>query len=230
MAINIKSARNATLVAWTGQFIETFGNSPEAFGGTADQAAQYVTTRNRFVSLVNAVENPNTATKPARVARDEARRTLENATRMLVDVIQAWPQMTDEKRAELDITIRDRKPTRKPRPKMAPLVQLVSQSGRTINIKLLDSTDPERRGRPVDVAGTSLLSYVGDLPPADLSGWTFEGNTTKTKESITFPVGTPPGAKVWVCAVFYNTRAETGPVSEPTATLIAGVIGMSKAA
>ena len=230
MPINIKSARDTTVVTWTGQFIETFGKDPAAFGGTADQAAQYVITRSRFVECVNKVENPNTATKPARVARDEARKSLENATRMLVDVIQAWPQMTDEKRAELDITIRDRKPTRKPRPKMAPLVQIASQSGRTINIKLLDSTDPERRGRPMDVAGTSLLSYIGDLPPADVSGWTFEGNTTKTKESITFPVGTSPGAKVWVCAVFYNTRAETGPVSEPLATHIAGVIGFSKAA
>ncbi len=217
-------------IDWTGSLVRTLTPDPESFGTNAMTLANYVTTRNRYVAAYDKVQEPITDSKPNRVAKNEARKTLENATKSLVDVMQAWPQMTNEKRTQLGINIRDRKPTRKPRPRMAPLVALQSQVGLTLNVMLLDSTDPERRGRPADVAGTSLLSFIGEVPPQDIAGWTFQGNTTKTKESITFPPATPPGAKVWVCAVFYNTRAETGPVSEAMGAHLAGVIGLSKAA
>lgn len=49
-------------------------------------------------------------------AKNAAKQTLVNATRMRVDVIQTWPQMTNEKRRALNITERGRKPTPSPVP------------------------------------------------------------------------------------------------------------------
>ena len=218
------------LIAWSGPFITTLSDDPPAFGATIDQCADYKTTRDRLVSAWDVVNAAETDTRPARVRLGDAKRHLVNATRSLVDVLQAWPQQTDENRAKLKLHIRDRTPTRKPRPKHPPLVEMLAQRGRTVEFRLRDATDENRRGRPVNVAGASVLSHVGDAPPDDVEGWKFEGIITKVKFPVEFPSTVAPGSKVWVTAVWFNDRGESGPPSRPFGTHIAGADGLTRAA
>jgi hypothetical protein len=230
MARNSFPRRTPDLINWSGGFINTLSASPDLFGATPDQCIQYTTTRSRVVNLWDLIQEPTTDTKPNRVALADAKVHLVNATKSLVDMLQAWPQQTDENRAKLKLHIRDKEPTPKPRPAHAPLIQMRSQRGRTVEFRLLDATDTERRGKPVNVAGATILSFVGDVPPDDVNGWKFEGNTTKVFFPIEFPVTVVPGTKVWITAVWYNTKGQSGPPADPFGTHIAGGIGFKQAA
>ena len=218
------------LIDWSGGFINTLLPAPDKFGATADQCSQYVTTRTRVVDLWNLVNEADTDTKPNRVALADAKQHLVNSTQSLVDVLQAWPQQTDENRAKLKIHIRDREPTPKPRPSHAPLIQVLSQRGLSVEYRLKDATDEKRRGKPVNCAGATVLTYVGSEPPKSVEGWKFEGNMTKVKFTVDFPPTVQPGSQVWITAVWYNTKGQSGPPSEAVSTFIAGTIGLSKAA
>jgi hypothetical protein len=47
--------------------------------------------------------------------------------------------------------------------------------------------------KPAGVSGASIFSYVGAVPPADMSAWKFEGNTSKTAVQVVFPNTTAGG-------------------------------------
>ena len=95
---------------------------------------------------------------------------------------------------------------------------------------LHDALNPTRRGKPLGVAGASVFSFVGPTAPAELAAWKFEGNTTRTRVDVLFPADTPPGSKIWVCAFWFNPRAQAGPTSAPVSTNLPGGTGLAQAA
>ena len=107
-------------------------------------------------------------------------------------------------------------------PEHAPDVDFVSVIGRTVKIRLHDSQSPSRRGKPPHIDGASVFSHVGDAPPASISDWKFEGSTTRTVAEINFDSSTPPGAKVWVTAFWFNPRSQSGPACDPVSTHLQG--------
>ena len=225
MASNYLPAREAELVAWTGGFLSNITPAPEEYGLTAQQATDYRTTRDRFVALYDLVENPATRTPPNRTAKLDSKKILIRATRMLVDVAQAWPQMTDEKRRTLGITVRDRRPTPAPVPSGSPLLEVYGQRGFDVVVRL--KGEGAGRGRPANVAGASILTAVGDAPPATAEGWTFQGNTPLLMTTVQFPPTLAPGTKVWVTAVWFNRRLQTGAPAAPVSTRLSGAEGMA---
>jgi hypothetical protein len=90
-----------------------------------------------------------------------------------------------------------------------------------VRIKLKDATS-ESRGRPDGVAGAAIFSFVGTTAPTTPDGWKFEGNTAKTVTEITFPETVPNGATVWVTAMWFNAKTESGPGALPVSTNIQG--------
>jgi hypothetical protein len=85
------------------------------------------------------------------------------------------------------------------------------------------------RGKPAGVQGASVFSYVGATPPVEVTGWTFQGNTTLTTIDVTFASTLPPGTVVWFTAFWYNPRAKAGPGCSPVSAILAGG-GMAMAA
>lgn len=92
-------------------------------------------------------------------------------------------------------------------------------SFRSVMIRL-HGDEPSRRGRPVDVAGASIFSFVGDTPNDDPKAWRFETSTTKMSATIDFASNVVPGTKVWVAAFWFNSKSEAGPLSRPASALI----------
>jgi len=133
----------AKLVTWTGEFFTNLSTKPaDYYGAAPDLISAYAVTRTRFVNAYNAVQNPITRTPPNIEAKNVFKKALVNATRSLVDVIQAWPSMTNEKRRELKITERGNRPTPSPIPGM-PFVKVESIDGRDVTPELAAEQDEQ---------------------------------------------------------------------------------------
>ena len=200
-------ARESELVTWTGEFLANIQAAPADYGLTAQDATNYATTRTNFVTAYNATQNPLTRTPPNFAAKSAAKKTLVNATRMLVDQAQAWPQMTNEKRRALKITERGKKPTPSPVPGTSPFVIVEKVDGRVVSLRFQGSKS--NRARPKGVAGVSVFSFYGEQPPTEASGWTYENMTGRTTMDLALDRTTDAGT-VWLCAFWFNSRKESG--------------------
>ena len=221
--------REAKFVTFINDFYRTLSTQPAGYFSLGEQAiADYNVTVTRFMDAYALSTNPSTRTGPAIEAKQMAKTTLINATRSLVDVMQAWPQMTDEKRRLLGITVRATKPTPVGRPTVKPYLEVAGADQNTITVRILQSKT--ERAKPKGVLGAILFSAVGPTPPTTESGWFSQGNTTRSSVQVHFPDTVPPGSRVWFTAVFFNRKLETGPAANVIGTNLPGGAAFSKAA
>ena len=188
-------------------------------------AAACLALQQSFAAKLVRANDPLTKGPSATFAKNEARKLLLAETQRLANQIEGAMAVSDQLKRDLGLTIR--KGTRTPvgRPASAPFITVVRQSGLLLRVRLGDEADPARRGRPQGVAFASVMTFVGDRPPADPAAWVFQGNTSRNVMGIAFPPETPPGSTVWVCAVWSNLKTQTGPVSSPLPVRIAGTVG-----
>lgn len=208
--------KDAELMAWALNFMSKISPSPEAFGLDEGQRTEYGTAYGAYASAYQVANDSATRTTASVQAKNSAKAALIKLTRELVDICQAWPEMTNDKRALLQITIRDNSSTPVPVPTQSPQLDVVSVQGRTVKVRLRNSENGERR-KPAGVQGATIMSYVGPTIPSSLRDWTFEGNTTRVDLPVVFGESVPMGSKVWITAFWYNRRAESGPACSPVA-------------
>ena len=68
--------------------------------------------------------------------------------------------------------------------------------------------------------GAAVFSYVGATAPTDPSAYAFQGNTSLTNFNVTFADTVVPGSVVWITAMWFNTRAQSGPAAQPVQAII----------
>lgn len=217
---------DAELLAWSTNFRTMITAAPATFGLTAAQATEYATTQEAYASAFQVAKDPSTRTRPTIAAKDAAKTDLQTASRLLAKIVEGTAAVTDAQKLSLGLTVR-KSPTPRPAPEGAPIVEVMLVSGRTIKIRL-HGDEPSRRGRPIDVAGASLFSFVGENPSEDPADWKFEGSTAKMTYDIEMAASVAPGSRVWVSAFWFNAKSEPGPMSQPTLTFTA--FGMTRAA
>jgi hypothetical protein len=135
--------------------------------------------------------------------------------------IQGTLTVTNQQRTDLGLTVRDAEPTPLPVPGKAG-AEVISVSGQTVLVRIYDPLNPTRRGKPLGVAGATIVSYVGDEPSLNPAEWTFQGNTTRTKVQVAFPSTLTAGTKVWIAAFFFNPRGQSGQACDPVGTNLQG--------
>lgn len=226
MATEFFPTREAEVVTWSTNFKTKITATPTAYGLTAPQATAYGALHDTFVADYQTASNPDTRSPSAIIAKDQALFNLGANARMLARIVQASPAVTNAQKSDLGLTVRHaRAPI--PAPSSAPDIDVVSVSGNTVRIRLHDAANPTRRGKPAGVAGAAIFSFVGAGAPTDESAWTFEGTATRTTLLIVFPPATPPGARVWFTARWFNPRQENGPAAVPVGTNIPGDAAMA---
>lgn len=236
MPVDYLPSREAELIQWSRNFDSFITADPPAYGLDAAQAAAYNTLHLAFEAALQAAANSATRTHPVILAKNDAKEALIAEARRLVNIIQAFPGTTNQERGDLQITVRDTEPTPVPIPGDAPTIELLSVKGRTLQVRLRDVQNPDRRGKPDGVDGASVFYYVGEeVPPSEPDQWKFFGSTTRTLIDIECPTSVPPGSKVWVTAFWYNSKAQSGPASPAVSTRFADVLspppgGLKKAA
>lgn len=220
-------SREAELLTWAMDFNALVTANPADYGLTAEQADPVTTTVAAFAAAYETATNRETRSPVSIETKKEAKAAMFAAVRTAVNIIQAWPDITDTKRAQLGITVPDRTPTPVPVPETSPRLEVVSVTGRQIKLNLRPSTG-EGRAKPDGVAGANLFYTVGEDYSQDIETWQFKGGQSKTTVTLTIPDTVPGGAKVWLTAQWFNRRAQTGPACPPVETRIAG--GLSQAA
>jgi hypothetical protein len=141
-------------------------------------------------------------------------------------IIGGTSTVTAEQKIDLGLGVRAT-PALIPPPGVRPIVSIVGVSGRVVGVRVRDGAASGRPRKPAGVAGANVYSFVGEAFPTDPTSWKFEGATTRTKLDVLFPDSVPRGAQVWICATWYNPRAQTGPVSNPVMTYLQGGLSMA---
>ena len=211
--------READIVTWSRNFAEKISAEPEQYGLTPLLVAQYLDRQEAFFAAFQTVHNPATRTPVAMIGKEETRVALEAEARKLARIIRATPTVTVAQRIELGLSAHEpgRRGPAVPRPEAAPSVWVVSVTGRTVKMQLMESANSPNRHRPRGAAGATIFAHVGEQPPPPTSDqWRFMCNTTRTAVEVTFADPTlAPGTRVWLLARWFNTRAEPGPPSRP---------------
>ena len=211
---------DAALLAFSLNFSTKLTANPVAFGISVAQATAYATVHGNFATAMAAADKA-LRTPSATAAKNTARTALKLAANQTMDIINGTPTVTVAQKLSLGMNVRV-KPTPAPVPSTAPGIEVKSVSAWTVNIKLSDTANSAKRGKPPGVTGAMIYSYIGATPPVDMGAWTLEGMTGKTEQSITFANTNPGGTKVWFTAYWFNTRKQTGPSSVPITTNLQG--------
>jgi hypothetical protein len=210
MAHDYIPKRDAEFRDWSRSFSEQINANPEQFGLTPLLASEYAALNDAYAAALEAAFD---RARPAIETKKTARKAAEKEARRLVRIIQVHPSTTNTMRAELRITVPDPELTPVAQPREMPLMIIVGVVGPTVRLRFRGMTEA-RRGKPEGVSGVTVLSYVGDEPPADPMQWAFHGSTSRLTYDATFH-NVEAGTRVWLTAFWFNTRAESGPVCAP---------------
>lgn len=217
--------KDVDLAAWTANFASRIQTDFALFGLTSAQADAYRPLSSAYVSAHQMVINPNTNSKQAVIAKNQAKFNLlrsPGGAWDLVDIVQAFPGTTDAMRGELGLRIKDLEPTPVPAPPNAPMLTIVATLNRTVKMTVRDIIDQNRRAKPEGVDGATILYHVGATAPQDASQWTFAMNTSKTAVDVLLPAGVPANSVVWFTAMWFNQRKQTSPPATVQSVVIGG--------
>jgi hypothetical protein len=207
--------RDGPLLNWSSNFNQLVSVNFALYGLSQQQAEEYDALHQIYLLAFQTATHPPSRTTPSIGSKNVAKKALMSKARELVRIIQAHPGTTTEMRLDLNITVPDDVPTPVPPPAHPPLLLIGDRYQRTVEVMLRDSKNPESKARPDGVSGATVFSWVGEQPPADITMWKFEGNTSKTQINVTFPFTVPPASQVWFTAFWFNPTKESGPASNP---------------
>lgn len=215
--------READLLNWSRIFDDKINADPAAVGLAAGQAAAYSVLHSAFAAAFAAVRNPNTNSRQAVAAKNQAMDALLNGTGgawQLVNIIQAFPGTDDSMRGQLGLRPPDKELTPVPAPDTGPRLSILSTSGRMVKLRLRDQTSPDRRGKPIGVQGATVLYCVSDTPQVDRAMWFFAMNTSRPVFDVEIPNCIEAGSRVWLTAFWFNARKDASPFATPQSTRI----------
>jgi hypothetical protein len=109
-------------------------------------------------------------------------------------------------------------------------LEVVSVSGRLVNIRLHGAAPDSTRARPFGAIGANVYSFVGPEAPSDPRAYHFEGMSTRTIAQVLFPNTVASGATVWLSACWVSARGQIGIACAPVSFTLQGGAVMPAAA
>jgi hypothetical protein len=222
MATDYIPRTDAGLLAWSAHFSELITDSPTSYGLTAPNATQLASYQSAYATAYAAAVNADTRGKSTIFAKNQARVNLVAYVRTLARQIQGMSTVTNQQRLDLGLPVHDTVPSPIPAPGVCPNILIISTVNRTVKIRIQNPTDPTSRARPAGCAGVSVFSCVSETAPTDPAQYKFEGSTSRNVVDVVFPDSVASGAKVWLCAFYYNAKGQSGYACSPVGVNIPG--------
>lgn len=216
MGITFPTSDNG-LLAWSLHFVDTLTPEAAACGVSPVTLAAYQAAHDAFAEAM-AKADPNVRSKTLTAEKNEARDVLKINARRVASIIDGQANVTDPMKIELGMTVRSA-PVPIPAPAFSPTVEITSVVGHLVSVRV-HGPNTTRRGLPDGCDGIAVFSFVGEICPTDPSKFSFEANTTKMQFNIQFPESVVPGSTVWITAMFFNERKQSGVAANPISTKI----------
>jgi hypothetical protein len=221
MPRNFYFGKTATIVTGSANFASLISTGFAAYGLTTGQATAFGALNTALQAVYSTAIEPMTRTAPTIAAKNQAIVNMRANAILLAKIIYATPTVTNAQLLGLGLQPRMAR-TPIPAPGVRPALDIIAVSGRTVSVSIHDSASSNSRGKPAGVSAAWVYSFVGASYPSDPTAWNFEGSSTKAKFDIVFPTSVAGGSQVWLCAAWINNRQQSGPVSMPISTNIAG--------
>ena len=208
---------------WQGNFITYASANAAALGLLpADMATLTAQQTNWTTGLTNHVTAQNAA-RAAADLKDNARIGLEETIRSLVRRIQANPNVTDDQRRALGITVKDevRTATTAKAAATRPIGSVDTSERLRHTIRFSDEATPTRRAKPEGVMGCEIWVKLGDPAPTDASQCVFLALDTASPYVADYE-GKYAGLKAHYMLRWVTSRGDKGPWSETVSATIAG--------
>ena len=192
MASSFPPSKDAELFAMAANASTLISANPTDYGLSVPQATMLATLSANYGTAYNIAVSPPTRTNVTIIQKNNARDALVQNLRDLNRFVQATKTVGDDKKAEIGFPIYAN-PAPIPAPSDAPVVKKIVTTGRRTKVSLRPM-DSERRGRPTGVQGALIISFQGEVPPADIGQWKIEGLSTRTDFEIVWPPSIAVGA------------------------------------
>ena len=212
------------LASFAENFATRVSLAPLDYGISVAQAASLTAKKDDYVAALDALEvakQAGTRSKNLTELKSFAKADLLRVQRELYGIIQSSLSVTDAKKIELGIVVKDKTPSPVEAPTTSPVVTVVSVTGYTVRYRIRGTTAQDSVARPIGAEGAVVLSFVGTTPPPlGDPMWKWEGQVTRSQFEVQYPSTVEPGTPVWVVAVWYTEKGETSPACVPLSTFL----------
>ena len=213
MATDAFPQTDTDLIAWSNTFIAYLTANGGALGIGGNESGVLVQKFNAFTTAYNAQVAATNAAKAATVTKNAAQDVYETSLRTIIGIIQANPNVTNQQRESLGITVRKTR-TVIPAPTTRPgIISITGTGSRTLEIAFGDVMGNEvRRGRPGGATGCQIYALVGTIPasPEDCA---FVDIDTRSPYEMTFDAD-EAGKTAYIYLRWFNAKGEVGPWSQ----------------
>lgn len=202
--------READMVSWGLNMAKQLMDRPGHFGVSLERVQQFVALAEDFHVNYKIVQVPVTRTTVSVSQKNTSRRAMEREARKLSRFITGQPDVTDNDRISLRLTVPKTRSGHVMPPTSKPRVQVIQTDGSNVSIRLVDTEQSTRRARPDHADGAQLFVAYTRSEGDPIESWSYFTSTPKTKLTLQLNPLLPPGTRVWICARWKNRRCETG--------------------
>ena len=217
--------RDAEFLSWSQTFMSNLLGNLEYLGLEAADVNSVDALFVSFQSFYYAHTSAQNAATAAREIKNSSRQEAERAIRSLVRQLQVNPNVTDNMRAMLGITVPDRNPSiNTTGVDTRPLGKVDTSQRLRHAISFTDEATPTSRAKPDGVMGCEVWVKVlptGEAAPSDPSELTFLALDTASPYVAEYP-GAEAGKTAHYLLRWVKTNGEKGPWSETVSATIVG--------
>jgi hypothetical protein len=207
-------------LTWEQNFLTYAAAHLEELGILAADLAPAAAAAGAWETSRTDAEAKQTAFSAAIGVKTTDRHAAENEFRSLVRRLQASPQVSDDERRALRITVKDSEPTPVGPTATRPLAIISTAERFRHEIKFVDAGAPTRRGKPAGVAGCEIWCKIGEAPTGP-SQMTLLALSRGSPYLAVFPE-TEAGKTAHYMLRWVAGNGQEGPWSETAAATIVG--------
>ena len=210
---------DAGVLNWATAFRDLVTVAPTTYGLTAALVTSLSSSIASYAASLPLTER-SVRTKFATAQKKAFKKALLAQLDTLQNLINGTPSVTVAQKLQLGMSVRTA-PAPIPAPDTAPIVSIESVNAWTVRVKL-GNAEATKRARPRGAVGAAIFSHVGTGVPTDISDWGFEGVVGSPTVDIVFKSSLPAGTQVFLTAMWFSNRKQSGPCCAPVATFLQG--------
>lgn len=210
--------KHAACVPWMVNFSARLSADPAKWASTAPAAlavAEAVEAYRAIYESLMQQRADGTWSRSLTAGRNAARQRACDLIRPIYLAVQASRAISDEEKIALGVYVSAGRSAAGGAPAGVPTLTLKAVVNRTATVSIRDLGSEHSRRRPAGCAGANVFWCTGDAPAPAGTGWHFAGNATRSTMQVALNDVPATAATVWVCAMWFGRRGQTGESSRP---------------